>query len=84
MSSVVYKKRKNTDAVKWDGLKKKFGQDDLIPLWVADMDFEAPDCVKEALIEYVDYGIYGYYQPPKGYKEAFIRWEETYHHYQVK
>ena len=35
MSSVVYKKRKNTDAVKWDGLKKKFGQDDLIPLWVA-------------------------------------------------
>ncbi|MCF2667933.1 MalY/PatB family protein [Faecalicatena contorta] len=84
MSSVVYKKRKNTDAVKWDGLKKKFGQDDLIPLWVADMDFEAPDCVKEALKEYVDYGIYGYYQPPKGYKEAFIRWEETYHHYQVK
>ena len=62
MSNVVYKKRKNTDAVKWDGLKKKFGQDDLSPLWVADMDFEAPDCVKEALKEYVEPTLVDYEQ----------------------
>ena len=76
MGKVKYKDRKNTASMKWDGLEAKFGKDDLLPLWVADMDFEAPECVKEALKEYVDYGIFGYYQPPKEYKDAFIRWEE--------
>ena len=84
MGKVKYKDRKNTASMKWDGLEAKFGKDDLLPLWVADMDFEAPECVKEALKEYVDYGIFGYYQPPKEYKDAFIRWEENYHHYQVQ
>lgn len=84
MEKATYKERMHTNSVKWDGCKKKFGKEDLLPLWVADMDFEAPACVKEALKQYVDFGVFGYYQPPKTYKDAFIRWEETYHHYQVK
>ena len=44
MERVIYKERKNTNCEKWDGLKKKFGQDDLLPLWVADMDFQAAKC----------------------------------------
>ena len=78
------KERKQTDCVKWDGCKEKFGMEELLPLWVADMDFEAPVCVKEALKNYVDFGVYGYYQPPKAYFEAFENWEEKYHDYKVE
>lgn len=84
MEKVVYKKRQNTDSMKWDGCAGRFGVEELLPLWVADMDFEVPKCVKEALSEYVDLGMFGYYLPPKGYKEAFVRWEEQYHGYAVK
>ena len=49
MSQVAYKDRLGTDCSKWDGCEEKFGDKNLLPLWVADMDFEAPSCVKEAL-----------------------------------
>ena len=67
-----------------DGCEEKFGDEHLLPLWVADMDFEAPSCVKQALKEYVDFGVFGYYQIPNRYYEAFINWEKTYHDYDVK
>lgn len=84
MEKVVYKERKNTNSMKWDGCGGKFGAEELLPLWVADMDFEVPGCVKKALSEYVDLGVFGYYLPPESYKEAFIQWEEKYHGYSVK
>ncbi len=84
MSRVVYKDRKHTDCEKWDNCMERFHENDLLPLWVADMDFEAPECVKEALKKYVDFGVYGYYAVPQSYYDAFIRWEETYHGYKVK
>ena len=83
MKKIVYKERKNTGSMKWDGCKEKFGEENLLPLWVADMDFEVPSCVKEALMKYINLGVFGYYQQPKEYEEAFIRWEETYHNYKV-
>lgn len=84
MSQVIYKDRLGTDCNKWDGCEEKFGDEHLLPLWVADMDFEAPFCVKQALKEYVDFGVFGYYQIPNRYYEAFINWEKTYHDYDVK
>lgn len=84
MSQVIYKDRFGTDCNKWDGCEEKFGDENLLPLWVADMDFEAPPCVKQALKEYVDFGVFGYYQIPNRYYEAFINWEKTYHDYDVK
>lgn len=83
MSKVLYKDRKHTDCSKWDGCMEQFGAEDLFPLWVADMDFEAPSCVKDALKKYVDFGVYGYYAVPQGYYDAFINWEEKYHGYKV-
>ncbi len=47
--------RRNTDCVKWD-----LAKEDEIPMWVADMDIEIPDCVKEALIKRVEHGVFGY------------------------
>lgn len=84
MSQVIYKDRLGTDCNKWDGCEEKFGDEHLLPLWVADMDFEAPSCVKQALKEYVDFGVFGYYHLPNCYYEAFINWEKTYHDYDVK
>ena len=81
---MIYKDRLGTDCNKWDGCEEKFGDEHLLPLWVADMDFEAPSCVKQALKEYVDFGVFGYYQIPNRYYEAFINWEKTYHDYDVK
>lgn len=76
MGKVIYKKRINTGSVKWDGCKEKFGDEGLLPMWVADMDFEVPLCVKEALRAYIDIGVFGYYAPSGGYEDAFIRWQK--------
>lgn len=79
MEKVIYKERKNTNCEKWDGLKKKFGQDDLLPLWVADMDFQAAKCIQDALKEYVNQGTYGYYNVPDSYLDTFINWQKNNH-----
>ncbi len=55
--------RKNTDSLKWDCMKQILGSDDLIPLWVADMDFPVAEPIKEALKNRVDHPFYGYTQP---------------------
>lgn len=84
MGNVKYKDRRHTQSRKWDGCLAKFGREDLLPLWIADMDFEAPQCVKDALKSYVDMGAFGYYDPPREYFDAFIRWEEKRHGYKVE
>ena len=84
MSQVKYVDRRNTNSTKWDGLTGTFGEDGLLPLWVADMDFQAPDCVTEALNTYVSQGVFGYYQIPDSYYQAFINWEKEQHSYETK
>ncbi len=49
MSLVKYVDRRNTNCSKWDGQSGMFGEEGLLPLWVADMDFQAPSCVTDAL-----------------------------------
>ncbi|AWI03872.1 MalY/PatB family protein [Clostridium drakei] len=78
-----YIERKQTDSTKWDGLEPMFGEKDLLPLWVADMDFQICDCVINKLKEYLEFGVLGYYKEPEGYKQSFINWEKTYHNYEV-
>ncbi len=80
---VRYANRQNTDCKKWDGQTDMYGEEGLLPFWIADMDFEAPDCVKEALQKYVEEGVFGYYKTPASYYEAFINWEKQYHSYEV-
>jgi len=55
--------RKNTDCAKWDGMEPLFGSNDLLPLWVADMDFKAAPEVIDALRERGEHGLYGYTSP---------------------
>lgn len=84
MGLIEYVERKNTDCFKWDGLERSFSRGDLLAMWVADMDFRVPECVRRRLSGYIDMGAFGYYYPPAGYYDAFINWERKYHGYEVK
>ena len=68
--------RLNTSSVKWERTKEVFGTDDVLPMWVADMDFRPPQEVTEALKERIDHGIFGYtFIPPSTY-EAITEWQK--------
>ena len=67
--------RSNNYAVKYDETKEKFGRDDLIPLWIADMDFKAAEPIINALQERAMQGIYGYTSRPIEYFEAIKKWQ---------
>lgn len=84
MEELKYVDRRNTNCAKWDGLERMFGREDLLAMWVADMDFQVPECVKEALHRYVDQGVFGYYDAPDSYYEAFIDWEERHYGFKVE
>lgn len=78
-----YIDRKSTNSIKWDGLKDQFGEDGLLSMWVADMDFACPECVTEALRKYINAPL-GYFKPPVSYFEAVARWERERHDYEIK
>lgn len=76
--------RHNTNSLKWDALEERFGDADLIPMWVADMDFRAPDEVIEALKKVADHGIFGYTIRPDSFYQSLINWLERRHHWKVE
>ncbi|CAG7653653.1 MalY/PatB family protein [Paenibacillus allorhizosphaerae] len=76
--------RRNTHSYKWDQSGKLFGSEDIMPLWVADMDFESPPAVKEALVRRAELGIYGYSIKSNTYVEAIVRWFERRHHWTLR
>ena len=65
--------RRNTNSFKWDYCVKRHGME-VLPMWVADMDFEAPREVIEAIIKRARHRIYGYTPIPESYYEAVITW----------
>jgi len=66
--------RRNTRSVKWDLLESEFGRKDVIPMWVADMDFLSPEPIRQALIRRSQSGIYGYSFVPPEFGEVTARW----------
>ncbi|WP_241426744.1 MalY/PatB family protein [Dysosmobacter acutus] len=68
--------RTKSDCAKWsaDSLNSYFGKEDLLPLWVADMDFEVAPAIKRAVVQRAEHGIYGYSTRPHAYYEAAINW----------
>ncbi len=71
--------RKGTDSLKWDALDVRFGDPDLISMWVADMEFETPEAVRQALKERADHGVYGYSFVTDDYYDAVINWQKERH-----
>ncbi len=76
--------RQNTDSVKYDARKQVFGREDVLPLWVADMDFETPEFIREAVIRRAHHPIYGYTLLSDAYFEAIIRWVKIRHRWDIQ
>ncbi|WP_163579403.1 MalY/PatB family protein [Gracilibacillus saliphilus] len=76
--------RRNTRAVKWDLVKSLYGSEDVLPMWVADMDFEVPPAVKNALTERAQHGVFGYTYTDNALQNTITDWLEYKHDWKVK
>jgi len=76
--------RKGTLSYKWDQSEKLFGHDDILPLWVADMDFEPPREVVQEIVRRAEQGVYGYTFRPPAYYEAIAGWLARRHGWDVR
>lgn len=76
--------RRGTGALKLDVLKERYGRSDLLPLWVADMDFETPRFIMEALKKRLEHSLFGYTVVPKDFWPTVIGWIHDHHQWDVK
>lgn len=75
--------RRGTHALKTDALLTRFGKTNLIPLWVADMDFATPPFITDALKKRINHPIFGYTQESPGYRPAITQWLKRLHNWNV-
>jgi len=76
--------RKNTNSVKHDALQTFFGTDDILPLWVADMDFETPDFICDALKKRVEHPVYAYTYFSEDFYQSLINWMKKKHNHRIE
>jgi len=76
--------RKGTDCVKYDGVAEMWGRDDLLPMWVADMDFRTPSFITDAIRKQLDQGILGYTLPCQRWYDSIIQWVAKRHGLKVQ
>lgn len=76
--------RKNTDCLKYDFAKRRGMSEDVLPLWVADMDFKTSSYVEDALAERARHGIFGYSESQTPYFEIVRDWMKRHHDWEVK
>lgn len=83
----AYLERRNTRSIKWDGCNEKFGVDpavEMLPMWIADMDFPAPTEVVDAVVERAKHGAYGYITKPDSFYQSIVDWVGRRYHWTVK
>jgi len=76
--------RRGTSCVKHDMLNEVFGTSDLLPMWVADMDFRTPDFIMEAVRERCNHEVLGYTFAPEKYKMAVLNWLQRRYHIETR
>lgn len=76
--------RKNTDCLKYDFAKRRGMPEDVLPLWVADMDFKTSSYVEDTLAERARHGIFGYSESQTPYFEIVRDWMKRHHDWEVK
>lgn len=76
--------RENTNAVKLERCNALFGTEDLLPLWVADMDFRTPDFILDAIRERCEHPILGYSMFPKNFIATTVAWIKQHHNWDIK
>jgi cystathionine beta-lyase len=76
--------RRGTGALKLEVLQERYGDANLLPLWVADMDFETPDFVTDALRRRLDHSLFGYTVDPVDYWPTVMQWIEEHHGWKLQ
>lgn len=76
--------RRGTGALKVDALKERYGEAGLLPLWVADMDFETPPFITDALRRRLDHPLFGYTVEPSDYRPSIIDWTAARHGWHIR
>lgn len=76
--------RSQTKAMKWHDLPQQFGEDGLLPIWIADMDFAPAKEIQQSLKDFVDEQYYGYYSVPDSYYQALVDWSKKEYQYETK
>lgn len=76
--------RTGSGDLKHEVLEERYGRADLLPLWVADMDFETPSFITEALRKRLEHSLFGYTVEPKDYWQTVQKWIKDHHQWDVK
>lgn len=76
--------RQETDSIKYDLRKSIFGREDVLPMWVADMDFKTPDFIIESIRSRLDHPVLGYTLEPSGMNESIVDWIKARHGWEVR
>lgn len=76
--------RENSDSLKYNWRERIFGKEDIIPLWVADMDFKSPDFCIKAIEERLSHPVLGYYSYPDSFYDSIIWWMRKRHQWEIK
>ena len=76
--------RTNNFSAKWSEMNKNFGSNDLLPMWVAGMDFLTAPCIMEALKDRLEQGIFGYTTRPSSYNESIVNWLDNRFSWKIK
>jgi len=71
------------DLLRWQQTDCCYGEDRVLPMWVADMDFTSPSPVVDALIARAQHGIYGYTAPTQGFYHSVVRWMQRRHGWEI-
>lgn len=76
--------RTGSGDLKHEVLEERYGRADLLPLWVADMDFETPSFITDALRKRLEHSLFGYTVEPKDYWQTVQKWIKDHHQWDVK
>ncbi len=76
--------RRGTGCVKYEALQKLYGRTDLLPLWVADMDFATPPFIIEAMARRLRHPVFGYTVVPEDYWATITQWIDSHHQWKVQ
>jgi cystathionine beta-lyase len=76
--------RQNTDSIKYDLRRAIFGREDVLPMWVADMDFKTPGFIIDAIKKRLDHEVLGYPLKPSGLDDVVVDWIQRKHAWSIK
>ena len=76
--------RRGSGAIKVDAVQKVFGKDGLTPMWVADMDFETPEFIVDALKQRLEHPVFGYTAEPEDFRPAIMDWIYEHHGWRIE